>query len=436
MPDAGPAVTLPARPASLRRALAPDGLTMLFQPVVDLTHDDVIGHEALVRGPGGGPLEAPAALFAAARAAACLSELDWACRAAAFRDALRTQHRGVWRLFVNAEPQTLNTACPPELVGDVARAHRRLNVVVELTERFLTERPADLVRVVATLRELGWEIAVDDAGANDASVALLPVVAPDVVKLDRPLLSRRLTPHALRTLRAITAYVERSGAVLLAEGIETEADLQQARSLGATWGQGFHLGRPEPLLSTPELDGEPVSARRVRVRHDTSWDLLPTTDPFEQLAGTGPTLLVDGPWLRDRLRAICEQAAASPQAAVLVLSLGAGVALPPSLFPLLDQLQDVCALVSLQMDELPAGLPRRLRATELPGHSTDRPLVTAAFLSPEGACGLAAVGRGDGRYDVTVTTEPDDVAALSRLLLSRVPARPPAGRGGRGSLSL
>lgn len=68
MPDAAEAASIDARRrAELRWALAPDGLTMLFQPVVDLTDQEVMGHEALVRGLGGSALEAPAALFAAAR---------------------------------------------------------------------------------------------------------------------------------------------------------------------------------------------------------------------------------------------------------------------------------------------------------------------------------------------------------------------------------
>ena len=71
------------------------------------------------------------------------------------------------------QPQTIGTACPEHLLRDWVAAHRRLRVVVEVTERDLCDAPGDLLRVAATLHELGWDIALDDVGANDAGVALL-----------------------------------------------------------------------------------------------------------------------------------------------------------------------------------------------------------------------------------------------------------------------
>lgn len=401
----------------LQHALDPGGLRMLFQPVVDLLDGGLVGHEALARGPVGSALEAPMALFDAARAQGRLAELDWACRAEAFRCSLETRPESGGRLFVNAEPQTLNTACPSPLLPHWLRAHRELDVVVEVTERLLLQRPGDLVRVVSTLRELGWEIALDDAGANDESVALLPVLAPDIVKLDRPLLAARLSRTALRALRAVVGYVERSGAVLLAEGIESEGDLERARALGARWGQGFLLGRPATLATSGPAAGPAVPRPR-----GNSWDVLPDTDLFDQLAGEVPRLTVDVAWLVRRLEAVCGLAGSSSHAGVLLLAVGEGLVVPPALLAMLDGLAENCTLVSLQTAHaLP---PRRsqVRLSRLgPCSGRAREQVSATFVSPAKSCAFSARLLPDGRFEVVGTEDSSAVAALARTLLSRVP---------------
>src|SRR3712207_9475293 len=93
-------------------ALSQGALRTLFQPIVDLVTDDVVGYEALTRGPAGAGVESPDALFAAARSCRRLAELDRACRCPAFRTADQAQLRPPHRLFVNAEPPVLRTACP------------------------------------------------------------------------------------------------------------------------------------------------------------------------------------------------------------------------------------------------------------------------------------------------------------------------------------
>lgn len=410
-----------ARQGALSLALAGE-IRMLFQPIVDLQDGHVVGHEALARGPGGSVLEAPTELFRAAALAGRTAELDWACRAEAFRCSLSAPREAGWRLFVNAEPSSLNTACPAPLVANWRRAHRELNIVVEVTERFLMRRPADVVRVVGTLRELGWEIALDDAGANDASVALLPVLTPDIVKLDRPLLSPSLTPHDLSTLRAITTYCERSGAVLLAEGVETESDVARARELGAQWAQGFLLGRPAELPQSDATGGAArAPARRVRApERAASWD-LPADDLFQQHAKPELTSVVQPDWLRQRLEAVGQQAARQPTAGVLVLSVGLGIPLSESFLSMLDRLHDVCAMVALE-----AIAPPQPRRSGLRISGTARPVgvhdqVAAAYVSPQFSCGLVGRRTDDGRYEVALLTAPDDVSALARALLSRIP---------------
>ena len=143
--------------ATIAEVLEHRAVVPVYQPVSDLVTGAVVAYEALARGPRGTALERPDALFAAAAAAGLTAELDGLCREAALEGA-----RGVlaapWSLFVNVEP----VAAP---LGHAAARRDRLGrgalpsqgapaprVLVEITERHLTGRPAELLRMVAGFR--------------------------------------------------------------------------------------------------------------------------------------------------------------------------------------------------------------------------------------------------------------------------------------------
>jgi len=216
----------------------------VFQPIVDLT-GAVTAYEALARGPRG-PLEGPMQLFGAAREEGLLAELDEACRMAAFRGARQLGLTAPLTLFVNVEPEVLDAAPLEGLLRIADVAPGELRVVLEITERALAARPAELLRTVERVRALGWGVALDDVGAESASLTFMALLRPDVVKLDLSLIQGRPSPAVAEIMNAVNAYAERSGALLLAEGIETEAHLWAARALGATLGQGWLSGRPRP----------------------------------------------------------------------------------------------------------------------------------------------------------------------------------------------
>ena len=271
--SAAPAVLAGALPQLLRRG----GVRSLYQPIVDLDSGLPVAYEALARGPRDSPLESPAALFGAADALGIVSELDRACRSAAIEGALAARLQPPHALFVNIEPgAVLGDDAPLSHEDDLLTG--RLRVVVELTERALTDRPAEVLAAVAWLRERGCGIALDDVGIDARSLALMPFLAPDVIKLDMSLIQARgASPAEARVLNAVAAEAERSGAVLLAEGIETEAHLARARALGATLGQGWLFGRPGPLPA----DAPAPAADCLPMR---SHEPLPTGTPFELIA--------------------------------------------------------------------------------------------------------------------------------------------------------
>ena len=256
--------------------------------------------EALARGPAGTELESPAALFAHAAEHGRQEELDLECQAAAMRGALQRRLPASVPLFVNTEPRWLASAWPPHLAPVAEQARDRLQVVIEITERALVADPAGLLAAVRRIRAAGWGVALDDVGADPASLALMPFIDPDVIKLDLRLVQQHTQRDVAGIINAVIAQSERSGAVILAEGIETEEHRTRALAMGATLAQGWLFGRPGPLpdgarptthdLAFTREHREPagtpfeVAAHSLRVRTATKGLLLPMSHHLERHA--------------------------------------------------------------------------------------------------------------------------------------------------------
>ena len=225
-------------PTSVGDVLRDRSVTPMYQRIVDLDRNVVAGYEALAPGPRGA-LHSPGALFAAARHADRVVELDWLCRERAVDGARRSGLRHPLSLFVNAEPETLLAS-----VGDAARWRQFGDVrcYAELTERALAVAPGALLRAVDQVRAQDWGVALDDVGADPASLALLPLVQPDVVKLDLRLLHEQPgcpgDASTARVLHGALTQAATTGAVVVAEGIETQAHLDSPGRTGRTTGRG------------------------------------------------------------------------------------------------------------------------------------------------------------------------------------------------------
>jgi diguanylate cyclase (GGDEF)-like protein/PAS domain S-box-containing protein len=264
----------------LDRILAAHAINPVFQPIVRIDTDEIIGYEALSRGPAGSTLERPDRLFATAALAGRVDELDWLCRARAVQVAIDARLGRDAILFLNCEPSSIGSACPREHAELWTRAQDELELVLEITERAVTDRPAELSRLVAEHRAAGQGIALDDIGADVRSLALLPFIEPDVIKLDLSLVQDRPSTEQASIVSAVLAESERTGSTVLAEGIETDAHRDVALALGATLGQGWRWGRPGAL---PGHTG--TAWRRPSLRLVSP----PGRTPFEVIAAERPT---------------------------------------------------------------------------------------------------------------------------------------------------
>lgn len=298
----------------IARAIAEGEIHAVYQPLVDLGSGDVVGYEALARGPAGSGLERPDRMFEAASRAGVRAELEWECLRAALRGALEAGLGGEQALFINLEPSLLSHARPADLRALLEAALERFPVFVEFTERALTRAPADLLATVERLRSLGAGVALDDVGVDPTSLALMPFLAPDVIKLDLSLVQGPPSLEKAAVMHAVNAESERAGALILGEGVEHELHRKTAISLGAGYAQGWLFGRPGPISQASHAPlSRPIGVRRAP-------PLAPGGSPFEVVAASRPILRGDKGLLLALSLQIEGHTAALGSAAVLLSS--------------------------------------------------------------------------------------------------------------------
>ncbi|CAN5428816.1 hypothetical protein BH20CHL6_BH20CHL6_20630 [soil metagenome] len=192
---------------------------------------------------------------------AWVAALDLAAQASAVRGALAAGLPPDLALFINIEPSTLHPRAPEGLTGFSGHGAERLRIVFEITERAVAARPAELLWTAHWIRQQGCAIGLDDVGAEAASLALMPFLRPEIIKLDLRLIRREPTPEAVRTISGVLAEAEATGARIVAEGIETPEHLERALAVGATLGQGWLFGRPGPLPDVFQPPEHPLDPR-------------------------------------------------------------------------------------------------------------------------------------------------------------------------------
>jgi EAL domain-containing protein (putative c-di-GMP-specific phosphodiesterase class I) len=238
----GPALAEQDRAAALRRAiaavLAARAFHPVFQPIVDLASSETVGYEALTRFDSGGR---PDLCFADAWSVGLGADLELAT----LEDAVATARRlpaGLW-LNLNVSPRLLGD---PERLRDILCSADR-PIVVEITEHEVIEDYQALRKAVGALGQ-DIRLAVDDAGAGVANFGHIIELRPDFVKLDISLVRGVNTDLGRQAVVAgMRHFARTAGCRLIAEGVETEEEARTLAGFGVEFGQGYLLGRPEPV---------------------------------------------------------------------------------------------------------------------------------------------------------------------------------------------
>ncbi len=237
--------------AELERVIARQDILSVFQPIVNIAHQNIHGYEALSRGPSDSPLHSPVMLFDVAERGQRLCELELLCRRLAMRRFCKQRLPG--KVFLNASPMTLLQAARHpeqtlEMLEQVGLSPGQ--VVIELTERHPLD-DYDIIRQ-ATLhyRSLGFEIAIDDLGAGYAGLRMWSELRPDYVKIDRHFVQGIHEDKVKQEfIRSILDIANGLDCRVIAEGIEIAEEFAVIHDMGIEYGQGYYIARP---TATPE----------------------------------------------------------------------------------------------------------------------------------------------------------------------------------------
>lgn len=242
--------------------LASDHLVPVFQPILQPREEAVLGYEGLIRGPQGGALHEPNSLFAAARSVGLGVALEHHCMRAIVRRFAALGLSG--HLFVNISPRAL--VCAEEqgldigaLLAEVGLARKRL--VMELTEQAADHSWDVLQPILSRFRSQGVRFAMDDLGAGSSNLGRWLALRPEFVKVDKTF-SSGVHSDLLRQqmLRSVSDIAAVAGAVVIAEGIETQEDFACVGDQGVACVQGYFIERP-----TAEPDQDRIRAVSVRL---------------------------------------------------------------------------------------------------------------------------------------------------------------------------
>ena len=243
-------------------------LTTHFQPVYSVRREACVGYEALVRArDADGRAVTPAALFADAFAHGRGVQLDWICRALHLRSFARVDP-GDRKLYLNVHPEAaVQESSSADEFGELTRfyglAPKRL--CVEILEDGCADEPL-LRKVVNAYRELGCAIAMDDFGLGRSNFDRIVALRPDVVKIDRSILTAAVgDAKSRRMLPAIIELLREAGAQVAVEGVESAREALVAMESGADQLQGHYFGAPASEIGQDGF-GTSVIVRLARMR--------------------------------------------------------------------------------------------------------------------------------------------------------------------------
>jgi diguanylate cyclase (GGDEF)-like protein len=260
----------------LRRAIAREELRLQYQPIVSLATGDIVGFEALVRWqhPSRG-LVPPLAFIPMAEETGLIVPLgrwvlDAACRQAALWNATESRE-GAPLLFVSVN-LSARQFTQSDLIDDVSRTLARTGLEaealeLEITESVLMDQSEAGIRALGEIRNLGVRLVLDDFGTGYSSLSYLKHLPLDTIKIDRTFVAGIDGAADRSIVEAVIALAHGLGIGVVAEGIETDSQVERLRQLGCDLGQGYLFSRPVPAERTAALlRDRPRAARSLRAK--------------------------------------------------------------------------------------------------------------------------------------------------------------------------
>jgi EAL domain-containing protein (putative c-di-GMP-specific phosphodiesterase class I) len=249
--DSSSTAVRPYQEELLKDIIRRGDIKSVFQPIISLRDGSVLGYEALSRGPEGSELENPERMFTVAAQCGILWELELLCRTKAL--SVLSRFEPDCKIFLNVNPCVIeDKKFQQGFTKEYLKEYRidPRNIIFEITERSAIRNIRDFKKIIKSYRDQDYQIAIDDAGAGYSGLNLISDIYPHYLKLDMNLV-RGIDKDTVRQalVRSLYEFTRITGTSLIAEGIETAAELQTLIDIGVHYGQGYLIRRPGPALS-------------------------------------------------------------------------------------------------------------------------------------------------------------------------------------------
>lgn len=232
-------------------------VTSFYQPIITLHNGEIIGYEALSRGPEGSELYSPLAMIQLAEKEGCLWELEMLFRKKAIESAAQLLSNHL--LFVNVDPNILHEQSYTKGFTKKYLVDHHVNprhIVFEITEHTAIKDYETFTEIINHYRSQDYKIAIDDVGSGYSGLKTLTEIHPEYVKIDMDLI-RDINADAFKQaiIKSLVYMAKETNIKLIAEGVETKEELETLIKLDVYAAQGYYLHRPAPIAvnSLPDI---------------------------------------------------------------------------------------------------------------------------------------------------------------------------------------
>jgi EAL domain-containing protein (putative c-di-GMP-specific phosphodiesterase class I) len=237
---------------SIKKIVTKKEIKLLAQPIIDVTTKEVRALELLTRGPVGTVLESPLSLFSVARQTGMLYELEMLVLEKAFEQIKATRCRK--NIFVNCTPLTLGNIHFTRDLKNLMQQYPKISpiqITIEITENDSIDGLKNFIYNIKMLRLMGYKIAMDDTGSGYSSLSIISEIMPDVIKIDRSVISN-IDKNSVKEsmLQGLMLIAREAGSLVVAEGIENEEEASVLTRNNVDLAQGFFYARPTAFVKT------------------------------------------------------------------------------------------------------------------------------------------------------------------------------------------
>ena len=253
----------------LQEIISSNKLRSVFQPIISLQNGDVIGYEALTRGPKDSKYLNPEILFDEAKTQNLLWDLEITCR----KNSIKTfsKHNSDKLLFINIDPAVLKDN--HFIKGFTKEILAKYNIspmslIFEITEKTSIDDYENFSEVIDYYKRQGYKIAIDDVGTGYSGLTTIAKTRPNYIKMDMSLITNVTRDNFKKSIiKAFVEFANSTNTKVIAEGIEDVNDLYTLIEIGVHYGQGFLINRPsDKLLETPELIKKRIIDKNVNMK--------------------------------------------------------------------------------------------------------------------------------------------------------------------------